>query len=301
MKKIIAEYHLTEEETKNLEGKFVGENDFDTLIDFDCDCYTSNGQPLLFFRKNHIEPEVLKTAYLNMIGAAGATTNRGPASGGERKYAITSTGKRSKVTRTYLPGTDQPLAINSGIAGYFDRNAHFDYCRTTAFTKRHLDKFKKAMPLFKTVDNAFKNIVPERHKKQLAMAKATHPNYIIDGTAFTTITINKNYRAAVHTDAGDFEQGFGNLVVYLENVEPVYLILPRFRVAVDLAKNDLLLVDVHQHHGNSEIKKITNDGVRLSFVMYYRKKMYKCLSPTEELERIQRNQRLIAKKYAGVQ
>ena len=76
MKKIIAEYHLTEQETKKLEGSFLGENDFDTLIDFDCDCYTSTGQPLLFFRKNHIEPEILKTAYINMIGAASYSLDR---------------------------------------------------------------------------------------------------------------------------------------------------------------------------------------------------------------------------------
>ena len=42
------------------------------------------------------------------------------------------------------------------------------------------------------------------------MAKATHPNFRIEDTAFTTITINKDYRTAVHTDAGDYAAGFGN-------------------------------------------------------------------------------------------
>ena len=54
------------------------------------------------------------------------------------------------------------------------------------------------------------------------------------------------------------------------------------------------------YHGNNEIVKTKEDGVRLSFVMYYRKKMYKCLSPNEELKRIQMNQRIVAQKYIGV-
>ncbi len=300
MKTIKLKHNLTEQEADELKGKFINENYFDELIDFDCDVYKPNGQPLLFFRKNYIKPKILKTAYENMLSAAQPTNNRGAASGGERKQRILNDGTLSKSTQNFIPGTDKNLAINSGIAGYFDRNAHYDFCRTTAFTKKKLNKFQEAMPLFEAVNNGFKEFVPEAYNRQKAMAKATHPNYVIGDTAFTTITINKNYRAAVHKDAGDYDLGFGNLVAYLKNIKPVYLIFPKFKVAVNLCTNDLLLADVHEYHGNNEIVKTKEDGVRLSFVMYYRKKMYKCLSPNEELKRIQTNQRIVGQKYIGV-
>ena len=35
----------------------------------------------------------------------------------------------------------------------------------------------------------------------------------IPETAFSTITINRNFRTALHRDAGDYKDGFGNLTV----------------------------------------------------------------------------------------
>lgn len=293
MKKIIADYKLSARQTNNLVGKFVDESHIDILIEDDVDIYKPDGKPLLFFRKNYIKSHILKEAYENMIGAAKSTDQRSSASGGERVYKILKDGTKSRTMSS-------TVSVNSGIAGFFDRNAHYDFCRTTSFTKKNLAKFKKALPLFKAVNDGFKTFVPHAYKLQKEMAEATHPNYVIEDTAFTTITINKNYRAAVHTDAGDFEKGFGNLVAYMKDIEPVYLIFPRYKVGVNLTKNDLLLADVHEHHGNNEIIKKKKSGVRLSFVMYYRKNMIKCLKPSKELKRIQTNKRIIAQKYLGV-
>ena len=300
MKKITAKYHLTHEETKKLEGTFIDSSHYDQVIDYDCDCYSESGKPLFFFRKKYIPEEILYNAYKSMEGAAARSDNRGKASGGERKFHITSDGKQTKISRTFIPGTNELLKVNSGIAGYFDRSAHFDFCRTTAFNKQHLDKFEKAIPLIEFVDKAFEELVPERYRKQKGMAKATHPNFRIKDTAFTTVTINKDYRTAVHTDAGDYAEGFGNLVAYCKDIEPALFVLPRFRIAVDLRTNDLLLADVHQYHGNTEIIKKTENAVRLSFVMYYRENMWKCGSPSEELKRHQKNQRRVAMEYAGL-
>ena len=129
------------------------------------------------------------------------------------------------------------------------------------------------------------------------MVLGTDPNYRIGETAFSTITVNKDYRTTFHKDAGDYPEGFGNLVAYCKDIEPVYLVLPKFGIAVNVGTNDLLLVDVHQVHGNTEIKKKSENAVRLSFVMYYRNNMYKCLKPSEELKLLQKKERIIGKKY----
>lgn len=300
MKKIIAKYHLTQKQAKQLEGKFINSSHYDQIIDYDCDVYTQDNKPLIFFRKNYIETKILYEAYKNMESAAKGSDNRGMASGGERKLDITTEGKLTKTNRTFIPGTNKKLQVNSGIAGYFDRSAHYDFCRTTAFNKNNLEKFNKSLPLIKEVDRAFEKLVPSRYKKQKGMAMATHPNFRIDDTAFTTITVNKNFRTAVHTDAGDYAKGFGNLVAYCKDIEPVLFVLPRFRIAIDLRTDDLLLADVHQHHGNTEIIKKTKDAIRLSFVMYYRENMWKCGSPSEELKRHQLNQRRVAMEHAGL-
>ena len=300
LKKLTAEYHLTEKETKDLEGKFIDSSHYDQVIDYDCDVFTADNRPLLFFRKNYIPEKILYDAYKSMEKAATPSSNRGAASGGERKKRMLKDGTVSKVTETFIPGTYEKLEVNSGIAGYFDRSAHYDFCRTTAFNKNNLDKFEQAIPLIEFVDKAFEELIPERYNKQKGMAKATHPNFRIKDTAFTTITINKDYRTAVHTDAGDYAQGFGNLIAYCKDIEPALFVLPRYRIAVDLRTNDLLLADVHQHHGNTEIIKKTKGAVRLSFVMYYRENMWKCGSPSEELKRHQLNQRRVAQEFAGI-
>ena len=300
MTKLIAEYCLSEGETKALEGKFMDESHYDQVVDYDCDCYDRNGKPIFMFRKNYLPEDVLYDAFVNMKSAAVKTGNRGIASGGVMKRRIKQDGTLSKIQRAYIPGTDTFLDVESGIAGYFDRSSHWDFCRTTAFTRKHLEKYEKALPLIRAVDEGFKTLIPERHSKQLAMAKATHPNFRIEDTAFTTITINKDYRTAVHTDAGDYAAGFGNLVAYCKDIEPALFVMPRFRIAIDLRTCDLLLCDVHQHHGNTDIIKKTKDAVRLSFVMYYRENMWKCGSPSEELKRHQLNQRRTAQEFAGI-
>ena len=302
MKKLIADYKISEYEVSQLEKNFADKSHYDHVIDYDCEVFNKTGKPVLTFVKNYIEPEKLYKAYKSMKFAATPTNNRGAASGGIRNYGTLKDGTKSKVSYVYPEGTtdftsETRLKVLSGIAGYFDRNAHFDFCRTTAFNLKNLDKFNQALPLIQSVDKGFREFVPDRYKKQKEMIKATDPNYRIADTAFTTITINKDYRTAYHYDAGDYPKGFGNLVAYCRDIEPMHLVLPKYGIGVHLDTNDLLLVDVHELHGNTEFIPNGANPVRLSFVMYYRENMWKCLSPKEELKRIQVNQRIVAQKY----
>ena len=103
---------------------------------------------------------------------------------------------------------------------------------------------------------------------------------------YLEITLNKNFRTSCHYDKGDLEEGFGNLAV-LEGGEYTggYTILPKYGVGVDCRSCDLALFDVHELHGNTEIKRIGN-AERISIVCYFRKKMTQCGSAEEELERV---------------
>lgn len=297
MKKINLNYKLTNNQTKKLIKKFATKDHYDKVINESCDGFDPQGNQIFSFRKKFIPKKILEDSFEALKGAASKTFNRGSASGGERKLSKNKEGKETKYMTTVIPGTDESFSVNSGIIGYFDRSSRYDFCRTTAFNKKYLNKFEAAMPLVEFVDKSFKEIVPKRHAKQLSMVKATDPNYRIGETAFSTITVNKDYRTAYHTDDGDFRPGFGNLIAYCKDIEPVYLVLPKYGVAINVDTEDLLLVDVHEVHGNTEIIKKTKNAIRLSFVMYYRENMWKCLPPGEELKRVKNNQRIISQKY----
>ena len=54
-------------------------------------------------------------------------------------------------------------------------------------------------------------------------------------------------------------------------------------VAINLQNTDMLFVDVHQWHGNTDFINTNEYFLRISFVLYYREYMYKCKQPKEEL------------------
>lgn len=270
---------MTDQEAEKLKSKFLTDNDYDTLIDFDCDAYNAATGELLFkFRRNALDIEKIKTAYEAVKKAVAKTEGRGTASGAN-KQRIKKDGTVSKM----LVGN----MVEAGLVGYMDRNGKQPYCRRTAFNKAHMEKFTLAIPFIKEVDNKFAELVPVNYQKQRELADATNRNYTITDTAFTTVTVNRNFVTAVHKDAGDYKEGFGNLVALrFGEYTGCYFCLPQFRVAINMQNSDLLLVDVHQWHGNTPLVPVTEDYMRISFVMYYRENMFQCKSPSEELARI---------------
>ena len=91
-------------------------------------------------------------------------------------------------------------------------------CRTTQFTKNEVDKWNNTLPLIHHINKQFKLLVPDRYKIQLERAQLTSA-YQIANTAYSTLTINYDWRTACHKDKGDYEEGFGNLIV-LEKQKP---------------------------------------------------------------------------------
>lgn len=280
-----------------LMGCFLDEKSFDELINYDCDVYDVSGILLAKFRKNVLSKQKLIDCIENVRGSIKPTDNRGIASGKVdiRKMAVKNVGivENFKLRHLKEDGTISKFKlgnqVTSGLIGYMDRTVISPYCRKTAFTKNEFEKFEKAIPFVQEVNEKFKELIPDKWKIQNEFAKATDKNYIIKDTCFTTVTINKDFQTAVHKDAGDLKKGFGNLTSYkTEGLKGGYFVLPEWRIAFDLHSTDLLLVDVHQWHGNTPIEKETEQDERISFVMYYREKAIKCLTPKDELERVKR-------------
>ena len=92
----------------------------------------------------------------------------------------------------------------------------------------------------------FQELIPDAYEKQLEQANKK-PHLKIPGTPFSTITINRNFRTALHRDAGDFKGGFGNLtVIERGKYHGGYTVLPQFGVAVDV-QGHVYIADTFSH------------------------------------------------------
>lgn len=277
IKKIIAKKILSKSKALSLKTKFLTSKHYNTLIEEDCDAYDNLGNLLFRFRKNAIPFDILKSGVDAFESSIELTESRGSASGSSHKR-IRKDGSISNIT--------VGNKVESGSVGYMDSGAMVKYCRKTAFARNHFDKFKDGVPFVQFVDKKYKELCPKHYEKQKSIADGTNKNYVIDGTSFTTVTVNKNFRTACHQDAGDFKEGFGNLIVYREgNYDGGFFVMPEYGIAIDLHNTDILFADVHKWHANTEFTNCSDDWLRVSFVMYYRENMIKCSSPKQELQK----------------
>lgn len=180
--------------------------------------------------------------------------------------------------------TTYGTAVNSGIAGWFDRYPRIPYGRATSYTANSFEKFKMSYPFLQSLSRGFKELLPWRYNNQMEAAKKVDPAFLVPETPFTTITVNKTFRTAAHYDAGDLNSGLSNLLTLSNdgNYTGGYLIAPEYRVAVNPRPGDLLLINNHEVlHGNTEIV-CAEGSERISLVVYFREKMLELGSKTYE-------------------
>ena len=199
------------------------------------------------------------------------------------------------------------MKVNNQVAsnpiGFYESGKNFADlpCRLTHFTRTNFEKYNDGLPFIQQIDKVFKRLIPESHYKQLIRADEK-PHLKIPKTSFSTVTINRNFRTAMHRDAGDFKEGFGNLtVIERGKYHGGYTIFPQYGVAIDLRNNDFVAMDVHQWHCNTPMYETEEDkkeneslapafkdnpkvgtvGIyenytRISFVCYLREKILQC-------------------------
>ena len=199
------------------------------------------------------------------------------------------------------------MKVNNQVAsnpiGFYEAGKNFADlpCRLTHFTRTNFEKYNEGMPFIKRIDTLFHGLTPEAYEKQRLRAD-TKPHLKIPDTAFSTVTINRNFRTAMHRDAGDFREGFGNLTVIEQgSYHGGYTVFPQFGVGINLRSGDFVAMDVHQWHANTPIYETEEDKqhnetiesdfkdnpevgtvglyqkyTRISFVCYLREKIATC-------------------------
>lgn len=308
---------------KRHEGKFWDVTDGDIRVfDDDVDVYgieheddVAAGKPrrrlLAKFRKGVFSTSQIQNGWDAFRLLAIPSRNRGAAAGPidlsnvywKRRKPVDVKGwgarymREGKTSRMIVNNT-----VSSGVIGYYEKTPFLGKpCRLTDYSRRRLKYYLHGISFLEAIDAQFKRLVPTAHAKQLAAVKA-HPSYRIGDTAFSTLTLNQNFRTALHKDAGDFKDGFGNLtVIEWGRYHGGETVFPRFGVAFDLRTGDFLAMDVHEWHGNSKMYETPEDAAynrrlpdirsrdadtgvigsqelyqRLSFVCYFREKISEC-------------------------
>ena len=231
---------LTDTECDNFKGTYLGNDSYDTLIDEDCD-YICQGKIVFKFRKNKFKEDLLKTAWDNCSKMAKASRGRGAAAGPIdpesvywKKRDISWMNKWSAVYKVKDKKTGEmkpsKMKVNNEVAsnpiGYYGATKGLGVnlpCRLSHYTKTKFD-FHNAIPFFQEISKSYEELMPDKFISQMERAKIN--DYHITGTPFSTITINRNFRTAVHKDSGDFG-GWACLTALEENkYHGGYFVLP---------------------------------------------------------------------------
>lgn len=268
---------------KAMVGRLAEPSDFGVLLTEDGTVFKPDGKRLVTLIRGGMSPWAADAAYpfLHWLRRH-KTTNRGNYAGDVRQHKVKEDGSLSK--------TSYATAVRSSVAGAFDRYPRFPFCRETAVSTEKPEEWGACFPAIQEVARIFERHAPDRYRAQEAVAKQTHPAYVIPDTPFTTLTVNNCVAGAFHTDAGDYEPGFGCIAVLRRgHYSGCHLGFPAYGVAVDLQDRDVILFDPHEVHGNTPFRDAVGvegvDWERISVVFYYRQKMVDCLSPAEELAR----------------
>ena len=254
-----------------------------------------NGELLCYYKPHALSSELCTLAVQCYLDAGKMiSTNRGTAAGMDEHRILEKKFEKGKVS-------------NSNIIGYIYIQNHKRPCRLTMYSKNHFEKYSAGLPFIKEIDKVFSETVPEKYNLQKIATNSVKKYQILD-TSFSTVTVNYNFRTALHKDSGDFRKGFGNLVVCKTDTSKGGLLLfPKYKLAIDLNNGDFLAMDVHEYHCNSPILTDKTDKTdktdttvktggeckdsvyRLSFVCYLREKMAECNKINATLERLQIN------------
>lgn len=267
-------------------GKVLGDDSYNVLLTGPTRVFQPNGKLLCVYLPGAMEGFISPEQYDILHGLRSQrTNNRGNASGSQAMHV-------GEQKRQYW------MHVSSNILGAFDPAGSYKFCRLTSWTGSNLPSWQALQPALKRVGAQLAEYVPDRYAAQMEEIDKTHPDWVVPGTPFTTITVNNTYPTGMHTDKGDLDKGFSTIFTLRRGTYTGgRFLFPEFRIAVDMQDNDLILMDAHQWHANTAItcacgRRITRycpdcEAERISVVSYMRTAMTRCASETEEIKKAQ--------------
>ncbi len=285
----------TKEQLKELEAEFVTIDMVKYTVDSTIYGYDEFGNLLFYFVKNAFEENKYKDIEYIIDEASQyiISNNRGKASGvlnmdnklwGKDLYKLKlePNNIKNKYTFTGTNNGNSKRSFNLGnpvysnVIGYYDKQEinfkkitkSTPKCRKTQYTNKNFSKYEKVIPYFEDISRNMEKYCPEEFKRQNDFIKKY--NSRIGNSCFSTITINKNFKTAIHTDKGDYAKGIGVITTMGDYIGGEFVLVD-YGIQFRLCPNDILFVNVHKHHGNLPFV-----NTRYSMVSYVREKIDKC-------------------------
>ena len=122
-------------------GTQATDADYDVLLTGDACVYRPDGQVLCVLRRGAMDPGYAERAYPHLHWLRSRKSdNRGVYAGqADRIQRVLGDGTVSRTTRS--------RPVSSCVIGYFNRYPRIPFCRQTAFTANHVDKWAEVLPL----------------------------------------------------------------------------------------------------------------------------------------------------------
>ena len=253
---------IIDKEFDYVEGIHYDESYFDTVIENTQKVYLKNKKKLLFsFHKHAIDNKkffpLLEKHYNDRIFT-------------------------SRNRKTCIGEKDDKKRAPTGILGFIDcltpqqkilLNGIGKGARKTKFLIEKEKEWLETKCLYEKIDKIFKESEPKYYKQQKQEYNKIHAKLKIPKTNFTTITVNRNWRTATHTDKGDLKNGLSCIVcIGNDKYKGGFLGFPKQKVLVKMKPGDVIFMDSHQPHCNTKLN-FGKHGVRFSLVCYVRENM----------------------------
>ena len=284
--------HYNDEELKQLEAEFI--NEVSEIVNETSIGYDEEGNILFFFIKDCFTEDYLKPIepIIDSASTFIISNGRAQASGVidktlplwnkcmkqidevedkhiQNKYTINPTGIGKYKYKMCNP-------VYSNIGGYFEKPLvslkskvkDIPKCRLTQFSSRNFVRWRQVIPYFECISGVMRKNLPDHYRKQNDFV-AKHRERI-GNSCYSTITINKNFRTAIHIDKGDFKNGIGTLTTMGDYTGGEFCLVD-YDIGINLRPTDILFVNVHKHHAN-----LPFEGTRYSMVSYVRENIKKC-------------------------
>ena len=211
--------------------KFAEPGHFTQMVDQDANVYAPDGSLLFALRKRAIPWTVWQPCYRSVLRAARrcGPQDRKRASGGQNNFHSGALGYMPRVGLTSATGADE-----NGWCAVQD--------------------------LIRALDEVFRLECPEQYERHREAVGGTPDSALVPGTMFTTAQCNhtdtsrgKTARMAYHPDAGNTPGSFGVMSV-LGRFDGGLLVFPKYEIAVEIERSDVLIANNLEWHGNTAIQ-----------------------------------------------
>lgn len=191
------------------------------------------------------------------------------------------------------------LITQSRIFGWRHREKiRNDYCSSASLAVKNPNEHQKIIDFAHVLTKYYKEFAPGIFNEHETIAKDNIlPDWLIEGTPFSSGIVNKNNELHYHYDSGNFKNVYSNMVAFKSNVRGGYLAIPEYDIGLEIATNSVLLFDGQKLlHGVTPLKLLNENSYRFTVVYYTLKQMWNCEPLTKEIARYKKERTELERK-----